>query len=307
MNTETLQLHLAVNQQTNMGAEQGVQVDIKRLDLIHPAINGNKWFKLKYNLEQVLSSEHKTLLTFGGAYSNHIYSTASAGKEFGVKTIGIIRGEEPQTWSNTLLHAKACGMQLEFVERLAYAEKDTEDFTAWLHEEYGAFHRVPEGGSNFLGVNGCMEILNDHDKKNYDVICCSCGTGATAAGLLLSTNPQQRVIGFSALKGGDFFHDEVIKHISYFLMNDALADEFRSKLEIESQFHFGGYAKWNDELIDFIRHYETEHTIPLDQVYTGKMFFGLADMIREGKFEKGCRILAIHSGGLQGRLSQLLQ
>lgn len=306
MNTNSIRLDLAVNQHVNLGVDEDVHVDVKRLDLIHPEINGNKWFKLKYNLEQVVFSEHKTLLTFGGAFSNHIFATASAGKEFGIKTIGIIRGEEPSTWSKTLLHARACGMQLEFIERLAYEEKETEDFTGWLHEVHGAFHRVPEGGSNFLGVNGCMEILSDFDKNNYDVICCSCGTGATAAGLLLSANTNQRVMGFSALKGGDFLFDEVIRHISYFLMNDSLADEFRSKLEIISDYHFGGYAKWNDELIDFIRKVEMEFGIPLDQVYTGKMMFGLAGMMRIGVFEKGCRILVIHSGGLQGRVSQLL-
>ncbi len=306
MEATSIHLGQAVNQKVDIDSALNIHLDVKRLDLIHPEINGNKWFKLKYNLEKALASDHRTMLTFGGPWSNHIFSVASAGKEFGIRTIGIIRGEEPAEWSTTLLHAKACGMQLEFINRLAYAEKGTEDFVGWLHEEYGSFHLVPEGGSNYLGVNGCMEILTAEDKRNYDVISCACGTGATMAGILLSLDEHQRAIGFPALKGGDFLKDEVIKHIRYFLMSEELADEFRSKFELVTDYHFGGYAKWDQVLLDFIVQFDAQNNIPLDQVYTAKMMFGLMDLIQKNYFAEGTRILVIHGGGLQGRLPELI-
>lgn len=276
---------------------------MKRLDLIHPHINGNKYFKLKYNVEAALRLGHKTLLTFGGPWSNHIYSTASAGAEFGLHTIGIIRGEEPKTWSATLLHAKECGMQLEFIERLAYAEKDTEDFKGWLHEQYGSFHLVPEGGSNFLGINGCMEILTDDDKENFDVICCASGTGATAAGLLLSMKENQELLVFPVFKDGAFLRDEILKHLQYFLMDTEAAVALIQRMTVITDYHFGGYGKWNEELLQFIRTFENEHSIPLDQIYTGKMMSGIYDRIKKDPELAGKRILSIHTGGLQGKES----
>lgn len=275
---------------------------VKRLDLIHPEVSGNKWYKLKYNIEKALQSEHQTLLTFGGAWSNHIHATASAGRIFGIKTIGIIRGEEPNNWSNTLLHAKACGMQLEFVTRLAYAEKETEDFIGWLHEQHGAFHLVPEGGSNYLGINGCMEIL-DEDDDEYEYICCPVGTAATLAGLILSAKPHQKILGFSVLKDGAFLKEEVLKHLKYFLMNDDLVKEYISQFEIITTYDFGGYAKWTNELISFINHFELNHFIALDQVYTGKMFYGVMDLLKQNYLDKDKRILVLHTGGLQGKQS----
>ncbi|MFN0032686.1 MAG: 1-aminocyclopropane-1-carboxylate deaminase/D-cysteine desulfhydrase, partial [Flavobacteriales bacterium] len=168
-------------------------ISIRRLDLLHQLIGGNKYYKLKYNIEAVMRNDHKTLLTFGGAYSNHLHATAAAGKLYGFKTIGIVRGEElgDSVLSPTLQFARECGMRLEFVLRSAYAEKETEEFKGWLHEEFGAFHLVPEGGSNFLGINGCMEILSEEDKTDYDVVCCACGTGATLAGIVLSLGEGQ--------------------------------------------------------------------------------------------------------------------
>lgn len=287
-------------------AAADITVHIKRLDLIHPEVNGNKWFKLKYNLKKAQESEHKTLLTFGGAWSNHIHATASAGFITGIKTIGIIRGEESNTPSSTIIHAKKNGMQLEYITRLAYAEKETEDFIGWLHEEHGSFHLVPEGGSNYLGINGCMEILSAEDKQQYDYICCACGTGSTLAGLLMSAPSSQNFIGFPALKDGAFLKEEIIKQLRYFLMSDELAREFETQFELITDYHFGGYAKWNDELIQFIKKFESTTGIPLDQVYTGKMMYGLADLIKKNHFTKGTRILVIHSGGLQGKAGALL-
>ncbi len=286
------------------GDEKEHIVAIKRLDQLHPTVNGNKYYKLKYNIEKTLQQPHKTMLTFGGAHSNHIHATAAAGQLFGFNTIGIIRGEElenEQMHSSTLAFAKSCGMQLEFVTRSAYAEKETEDFKGWLHEQYGSFHLVPEGGSNFLGINGCLEILSNEDKDNYDIIACACGTAATLAGIVLTLQPHQKALGFSVLKNGSWLKDEVIKHIQYFLMDYELANEYADKFEIITPYDFGGYAKYNQQLIDFILDFEKQHGVTLDQVYTGKMMFGLADLIHNNEFALDQRILAIHTGGLQGR------
>jgi len=285
-------------------ASNHVVVDVKRLDRLHPHINGNKGFKLKYNVLKALEEGHKTLVTFGGAWSNHIYSAAAAGREFGLKTIGIIRGEEPKEYSSTLAFAKQQGMQLVFVSRLDYEEKNTEEFKAWLHDQFGAFHLVPEGGSNFYGINGCMEILSDADKKNYDVIACSCGTGATLAGLVLSANnAAQKFIGFSALKGGDFLKVDVLKHIEYTLMNKELALEFEDQFRIETAYHFGGYGKWNDELLSFINSMRQTQDLPLDQIYTAKALYGLIDLIERKEIATSSRVLFLHTGGLQGATS----
>jgi 1-aminocyclopropane-1-carboxylate deaminase len=282
-------------------AERNIRIDVKRLDLLHPLVNGNKWFKLKYNVERALASDHRTLVTFGGAWSNHIHATAAAGELSGLRTIGIIRGEEPKAYSNTLQFAKEQGMELHFVSRLDYEERNTEEFKAWLHDQYGSFHLVPEGGSNYYGVNGCMEILSESDIQTYSHVACACGTGATLAGMLISAKNNLQFIGFSALKGGDFLHGEVIKHIEYFLMDRELAEEYRAQFTIDSEHHFGGYGKWNDELIAFIQQIERDHHIPLDQVYTGKALFGLLNQIENGLIAEGSNILFVHSGGLQGR------
>jgi 1-aminocyclopropane-1-carboxylate deaminase len=296
-------------------SEKGVIVDIKRLDLLHPFVNGNKGFKLKYNLLKAMSEEGQAVLTFGGAWSNHIYATAAAGKELGIRTIGIIRGEElargegqrakgeggTAQYSSTLEFARACGMHLEFVSRLDYEEKNTDEFKAWLQGKFGDFHLVPEGGSNYYGINGCMEILSASDKANYDVVALAVGTGATLAGMLLSATPRQRFIGFSALKGGDFLRDDVLRHLEYFLMNKELANDFAPQFSIETAYHFGGYGKWNEELLAFMQAIEQQHHLPLDQVYTGKALFGLLDLIAHDTFTSGERILFVHTGGLQGR------
>jgi 1-aminocyclopropane-1-carboxylate deaminase len=282
-------------------SDYNISIDVKRLDLLHPLVNGNKWYKLKYNIERALASEHRTLVTFGGAWSNHIHATAAAGSLSGIRTIGIIRGEEPNELSDTLRFAKEQGMQLQFVSRLDYEERNTEEFKAWLHDQYGAFHLVPEGGSNYYGVNGCLEILSESDMEKYTHIACACGTGATLAGMMLGAKSDIKFLGYSALKGGEFLQDEVIKHIEYFLMDRALAEEYRDQFTLDSTHHFGGYGKWNNELISFIQQMEQEHQLPLDQVYTGKALFGLFNQIENRMIPEESKILFIHSGGLQGR------
>lgn len=272
----------------------GVSLFIKREDELHPFISGNKYRKLKYNLAEAAKQQKSTLLTFGGAYSNHIAATAAAGFAYNLKTIGIIRGDElasnlAETIQNnpTLKFASEHNMQFEFVSRTAYREKTTPEFIENLQEKFGDFYLVPEGGTNNFAVKGCEEILTTEDAK-YNVICCAVGTGGTISGIINSLNIHQKAIGFPALKG-DFLQHEISKYI--------LKTENWS---LNTNYHFGGYAKVSEELIIFINKFKSETKIPLDPVYTGKMMFGIVDLIKSDFFEKGTKILAIHTGGLQG-------
>lgn len=265
------------------------EISIKREDLIHPDISGNKYRKLKYNLIEAKNKNYDTLLTFGGAFSNHIAATAAVGNELGFKTIGIIRGDELKNKVNenpTLAFAKAIGMELYFVTREDYRIKDTPSFLSELKEKFGAFYLLPEGGTNALAVKGCQEILSTKDSI-FDVICVSVGTGGTLAGIVNSSLPHQTVIGFSALKG-DFLNHEIKKWTR------------KTNWQITDKYAFGGYAKIDSVLIEFINTFKKETGIPLDPIYTGKMMYGIFRMIEEGKISKKSRILAIHTGGLQG-------
>lgn len=274
-----------------------VQLYVKRDDLIHPFFGGNKWRKLKYNLSAAKESQYDTLLTFGGAWSNHIYATAAAAKHFGFKSIGIIRGEQHSTLNPTLTFAESCGMQLHYVSREEYRKKHQEHYQKILLKKFGKVYILPEGGSNQLAITGCKEIISEINtdiNKPFDVICCASGTGATLAGLISAITPTQQAIGFSALKGGDFLEQDVINFLNK--TNTTAATNW----QIETDFHFGGYAKINHELILFMRDFKAEYGFELDAVYTGKMFFGLFKLIAEKTFEAGSSIVAIHSGGLQG-------
>lgn len=278
-------------------------VFFRRLDLIHPLINGNKWFKLKYNLEKARSTEHRTILSFGGAFSNHLHALAAAGWLHGIKTIGIVRGERPPVLSDTLQFALQCGMQLHFITREAYQLKETEDFKAWLHQQFGAFVLVPEGGSNYLGVNGCMEMLDSSDLDAFDLIVCAAGTGATAAGIALKMGPTQKLLVFPALKNGEYIRESILKNLMSVVPDEAIAREIMTAVSVETAFHFGGYARTTPELIQFILDFEEKYKIPLDQVYTGKMMYGLLNLLINNHLKPEQRILVIHSGGLQGRHS----
>lgn len=273
----------------NYFSKSTLQIAIKREDKIHPFVSGNKFRKLKYNLVEARNLKTDTLLTFGGAFSNHIAATAAAGNEFGFKTIGIIRGEEliDKIEENpTLAFAKAQGMQLYFITREAFKQKDFEVFRDDLKKQFGDFYLLPEGGTNTLAVKGCEEILTQQDEI-FDIICVSVGTGGTMAGIVNGSKPHQKVIGFSALKG-NFLENEVKKQTS------------KTNWEITDRYCFGGYAKVNSALIDFINTFKKNTGIPLDPIYTGKMIYGVFQMIEEGKISKNSRILAIHTGGLQG-------
>ncbi|PPC04634.1 pyridoxal-phosphate dependent enzyme [Acinetobacter pittii] len=265
-----------------------LHLDIKRLDLIHPQISGNKFFKLKYNLLVAKQQNLSSILTFGGAYSNHIAATAYAAHLFGLKSVGVIRGEElaSKPLNPTLAKAQSLGMHLHFVSRNEYRLRDDANYLQQLRHHFSQTYIIPEGGTNELAVQGCQEILSQSDLQNYDVICCAVGTGGTISGLIERSTPHQKVLGFSALKG-DFLHQEIRQWTQK--QNWSLTDAYCC----------GGYAKTSPELLAFIEIFEEQHSVPLEPIYTGKMMFGLFDLIKNNYFAEGTRILAIHSGGLQ--------
>ncbi len=265
------------------------QVFIKPEYLIHPFISGNKYRKLKYNIEAAKSQKKSTLLTFGGAYSNHIAAVAYAGKIKGLQTIGIIRGEELESkvaTNPTLKLAQSCGMQLKFISREDYRNKAKPVFLEGLKSEFDDFYLLPEGGTNSLAVKGCEEILTEKDAQ-FDFICCSVGTGGTISGLINASKKHQKVLGFPALKG-DFLKQDVRKFAK------------QDNWELIDDYHFGGYGKIKPELITFINNFKADYKIPLDPIYTGKMMYGIFDLLRKGFFPNDSKLLAIHTGGLQG-------
>ncbi len=279
----------SVNQRVEHRYDHFTKLYIKREDKIHPIISGNKYRKLKYNITFIKSQGYSTLLTFGGAFSNHIAATAEAGKVYGIKTIGIIRGEELQTKieeNDTLNYAQSCGMHFKFISRANYREKNSISFIKSLKKEFGLFYTLPEGGTNEHAIKGCEEILTEADKE-FDYICCPVGTGGTVAGLINCSKPSQQVFGFSALKD-DFLQEDISKFVT------------KNNWKLNLNYHFGGYAKVNEDLIRFINKFKKEQSIQLDPVYTGKMMYGIYDLIEQSFFKKGSKILAIHTGGLQG-------
>lgn len=266
-----------------------VDVFIKREDLIHPFVSGNKYRKLKYNLLKAKEDGYFVLLTFGGAFSNHIAAVAFAGKENNFKTIGIIRGDELREKiedNPTLKFAQENGMQFEFISRAQYSDKQSPEFEEELRRRFGNFYLIPEGGTNELAVKGCEEILTVDDSQ-FDYICCAVGTGGTISGIINSALPHQKVLGFPALKG-DFLKKEIRKFAS------------NENWELIADYHFGGYGKVNLELIEFINNFYQDNNVPLDPVYTGKLVFGVADLIEKNYFPDKSKILIIHTGGLQG-------
>lgn len=272
-----------------------VRLRILRADLVHPVVSGNKWFKLKYNLYAARDAGHDTLLSFGGAYSNHIHALAYAGRELGFNTIGVIRGEPCTPLNPTLRFATECGMRLTYLDRARYRLKNDPELMAQWRAQYGAFFCVPEGGSNLLAVRGCQELvaaINDE----FDVLACACGTGGTLAGLVAGTKGRQRVLGVSVLKGGEFLRDAVDG-----LVREATGMRY-DNWSMSHDYHGGGYARMTVALERFITHFEARHAIPLDPVYTGKLMFGLYDLIGKGCFAPGATIVALHSGGLQGKV-----
>lgn len=269
----------------------GLTLLLKREDLNHPYISGNKWWKLKYNLEEAIRLGHDTLLTFGGAYSNHLYATAAAASELGMKSIGMVRGEEVLPLNATLAFCKSRGMQLQYVSRDVYRDKKDPSYIETLRSAFGNFYLIPEGGTNLLAIKGSEEWAQRLKKEiDFDHLCLPVGTGGTMAGMI-NVLREKQVIGFSSLKGGDFLRDEIRQWLSQPTEN----------WRIETQYHFGGYGKLNQALTDFTIEFEKAYEIQLDPVYTAKMMYGIFDLIQHSAFQSGSRILALHTGGLQGR------
>lgn len=262
---------------------------IRRLDLVHPQISGNKFFKLKYNFLEAKRQGYQHILSFGGAYSNHIAATAFAAQQFGFKSVGVIRGEElaDRPLNPTLATAQEFGMQLHFVSRDEYRRKQQPEYLAELARQFPEHYVIPEGGTNALAIQGCQEILKDSDAQ-FDVICCAVGTGGTISGLIEASHAHQQILGFSALKGS-FLKDEVAQLTK------------KTNWNILDDYCCGGYAKTSAALVQFIRDFEAEFSIPLEQVYTAKMLMGIFDLIEKNYFLARSKLLVIHSGGLQGR------
>ena len=286
--TENQEIHLSILK------DKDIRLFVKREDAIHPFVSGNKFRKLKYNIQKAQKLKQDTLLTFGGAYSNHIVAVAVAGKIAGLKTIGVIRGEElakdfdKTIASNpTLREAHKNGMTFHFVTREAYRNKTSQTFIDSLEQNFGDFYLVPEGGTNDLAVKGCEEILTKDD-ASFDYICVAVGTGGTISGLINAANKDQKVLGFPALKG-DFLKKEIMPFINQ-----------KENWSLISAYHFGGYAKSTSDLIAFINQFKEETNLQLDPIYTGKMLFGIVDLIKKNYFSENSKILAIHTGGIQG-------
>lgn len=273
-----------------MSFPQGIELFIKREDELDSRISGNKFRKMKYNLIKAEQLGVKTILTFGGAFSNHIAATAEAGRLLNFRTIGVIRGEELSTQQElnpTLSLAALCGMQFHWVSRQQYRERHTQECEALLKKRYGEdVFIIPEGGTNEEAVRGCEEVLSDQT-RSFDVIALAVGTGGTLSGVSRAAASHQLVYGFPALRG-DFLREEIRKFTT------------RSNWQLCMDYHFGGYGKVSDALVDFLNAFYTETGIPLDPIYTGKMMWGLLDLIKKHHFPENTKILAIHTGGLQG-------
>ena len=271
--------------------EKNIRVSVLRLDKIHPIISGNKWFKLKYYLEDAKAQKKDHLVTFGGAYSNHIIATAAAGKLFSFRTSGIIRGEQPLQLSHTLLLAREYNMQLIFVSREEYRNKK---IPKEIQELSGEIYLINEGGYGHLGIKGAAEILDHCKKENFSHIACAVGTSTMMAGLIKASLPHQETIGVAVIK------DEMGPKAE---LPGLLSEEKKKKFQLLTDYHFGGYAKHTAELINFMNEFYENTTIPTDFVYTGKLFFGISNLIRNNCFPDDSNILIIHSGGLQGNFS----
>jgi len=275
--------------------QQELELWVKRDDLLHPEISGNKWRKLKYNLEAAKKKNKKGILSFGGAFSNHIYALAAAGKVFGLQTIGIIRGERVEPLNSTLQFAENCGMKLIFISRAAY--RNREGLFSNYRSKYPDHLLLPEGGTNLRALKGCAEMIDEIEEQWEgelpDYLCASCGTGGTLAGMIAGMKGRQQLLGFSALKGD--FHQ---KDINALLAKNKTPAY--SNWSIQANFHFGGYARYSMALVDFMNEIRKSYGLPLEPIYTGKLFYGLFELAKAGFFPKGSKIIALHSGGLQG-------
>ncbi|WP_350275208.1 pyridoxal-phosphate dependent enzyme [Kribbella sp. HUAS MG21] len=267
----------------------GVRLLLKRDDLIHPEVPGNKWRKLKYNIATARELGFGMLLTFGGAYSNHIRATAAIGAYCGFSTIGVIRGEEHLPLNPSLRYAVSRGMRLTYLDRSTYREKTSDAVIRALRQEFEDFYLIPEGGSNADAVRGCAELPAELD-ESVDVLFCAVGTGGTLAGVAAGLQPNQLLIGVPVLKGATFLEDEIVT-----LQNEAYGAR-TGTWRLEHNYHFGGYAKRTPELDKFLDDFEARHALRLDWVYEAKMMYALYDQVTRGTFRRGATLVALISG-----------
>ncbi|HEX8040817.1 MAG TPA: pyridoxal-phosphate dependent enzyme [Chryseosolibacter sp.] len=275
----------------------GVRLLVQREDLNHPFVSGNKWWKLKYNLIEASRQNFNTILTFGGAYSNHIYATAAATRESGFKCIGVIRGEESRQMNATLAFAREQGMELYPVSRADYRQKEDPVFINKLHQLFGEFYLIPEGGSNIQGVKGCSEFALEHlSKVTFDHLFLPVGTGGTLAGIVAGFKGNKMITGIPVVKGGKGLAHDVSRMITDFYGSDP------GNWRLLTEYHQGGYAKVTDELLSFIDQMK-RFGLPLDHVYTGKLLLAVIREIEMRSFSQGATILVVHTGGLQGAIA----
>lgn len=278
--------------------ERGITLAVKREDLIHPGVSGNKLYKLLNHLAYARDCGVKRIVSFGGAYSNHLHALAISGQLLGIETIAVIRGEKPDQLSPTLQDCEAMGMGFKFVSRQDYKRRVDNDYIESLSKEFGHCHIVPEGGGGRLGALGCTAITDaiyKASKRPVNCICLACGTGTTMAGMVAGSSPETEMLGVAALKAAPGITQEVEEVASQ------ITGTAQNNWKIESNFHGGGYAKVNDELIEIIEEFEAETAIPLDPVYTAKLFWAIKSKVEQGYWSEGSHIVAVHTGGLQGR------
>lgn len=269
--------------------QHGIELWIKRDDLLHPVVSGNKWRKLKYILHHALASGKDTIISMGGQYSNHLHALAFIGKHLGISTVAYIRGERPEPLTPTLKDCQEWGMQMKFISRSAYRKLR---HVSQLPQQNPNEFWLPEGGAVKYALQGVAEMVAEIDIA-YDVLCVPCGTATTLAGMVLSSPEASAILGFATVKGRLFLEKNVQDLI---VGNDLL----NYKWSINHDYHFGGFAKTNSELMNFINDFKNQTGIMLEALYTGKMLYGIYDLIKQGYFTTGQRIVAIHSGGLQG-------
>jgi 1-aminocyclopropane-1-carboxylate deaminase len=260
---------------------KNIQLDVLRLDKVHQVISGNKWFKLKYHLDNFNAGNYKGIISFGGAWSNHIVATACACYMQKIRCIGIIRGQKPAQPSTTLIEAANYEMHLRFISRESYGHRNSIEFLESIKKEFPDHYIVPEGGAGKEGEEGAAEILQHADGKNYTHIACAVGTGTMFTGIKQSASSNQNIVGIVVLKGWK-------------------KEDEMNKGKLFLNYHFGGYAKYDTVLIDFMNDFFRFTRIPTDFVYTGKLAYAIFDLIKKDHFPAGSKILMIHSGGLQG-------
>ena len=276
-------------------ARRSIRLLLLRDDLAHPELPGNKWRKLKYNLAEAQRLGHDALLTFGGAFSNHVAAVAAAGRLHGLRTTGGIRGEETWPLNPTLARAAANGMTLRYLDRNTYRRKQEPAFVAELLRETGPAYIVPEGGSNPLALPGCAELVTELAAQiNFDYLCVGCGTGGTLAGLLTGMAGRGQAVGIATLKGAAFLRADINA------LTQAAAGRTYSNYDLRLEYHLGGYAHFSAELLRFVQQFQTRHHVLLDPIYTGKLLYGVLDLLRQDYFAAGSTVVAVHTGGLQG-------